>query len=213
MKRNKNEDMADIENETTRWNGVGGQEEAQSSGTPESPRTPEDETPQDEAEAPADDVLGEFDVLRAELEQTRDRYLRQAAEFQNFRKRTALERETLLESGKVLVIERMLEVMDDLDRTVGAMVEAERQEDPGAAYQSLRQGVELVHRKLVDELTRLNVTPIEAVGQPFDESLHDAMMQQPAPDGTAPGTIVAEIQKGYRMGDRVLRHSKVVVAQ
>ena len=153
----------------------------------------------------------ELESLRAERDDARDRLLRQAAEFQNFRKRTAQERDTLVELGKVLVIERMLEVVDDLERSLGAVDEAESDRDT-RAYQALKQGFELVYRKLVDELVRLDVEPIEAVGQPFDENLHDAMMQQPAPQGIAPGTVLTEIQKGYRLGDRILRHSKVVVA-
>jgi molecular chaperone GrpE len=153
----------------------------------------------------------EIDSLRAELDETRDRYLRQAAEFQNFRRRTAVERDSQLELGKALVIERMLDVVDDLERSLGAAGNLEGQETaPG--FSALKQGVELVYRKLVDELSRLGVEPIDAVGQRFDENLHDAMMQQPAPEGVAPGTVVAEIQTGYRIGDRILRHSKVIVA-
>ena len=151
-------------------------------------------------------------ALQSELEELRDRYLRQAAEYQNFRKRTAQERDSIIELGKVFVIERMLDLMDDLDRTLGAVDDAERQQDATAAYQGLKQGVELVHRRFVDELAKLNVEAIEAVGNPFDENLHDAMMQQPASQDTPPGTVVGEIQKGYRMGDRILRHSKVIVA-
>lgn len=164
------------------------------------------------AEEATDSLQAEVNRLKNELDETRDRLLRQAAEFQNYRKRTAQERDTLVDLGKVFVIERMLEVKDDLDRTVSAVGDADRYEDLSAAHQALKQGVELVHRKLTDELSRLNVEPIEAEGQPFDENLHDAMMRQPAPEGTAPNTVLTEIQKGYRMGERVLRHSKVVVA-
>ncbi|HEX7072285.1 MAG TPA: nucleotide exchange factor GrpE [Rhodothermales bacterium] len=177
------------------------------------------ETPQAAGEAALNESeASELDVLRASLEELRaerdeahDRYLRQAAEFQNFRRRVAQDREAFLEAGKALVIERILDVVDDMERSLGAVADLEGQET-APAYDALKQGVELVYRKLVGELSRLDVQPIEAVGQPFDENLHDAMMQQPAPDGVAPGTVVAEIQKGYRMGDRILRHSKVVVA-
>lgn len=194
--------MADIDKDAHAQNGVQDQDPEQSQNAAPSPESD-----------PADDgEVSEAETLRAELDETRDRFLRQAAEFQNFRKRTAQERDTLVELGKTLVIERMLEVVDDLERSLGAVVDAENQDDGVPGYRALRQGVELVYRKLVDEMARLNVEAIEAVGKPFDEHLHDAMMQQPAPEGVAPGTVLAEIQKGYRMGDRILRHSKVVVA-
>lgn len=164
------------------------------------------------ADGVQNDASVDVAALQSELEDLRDRYLRQAAEYQNFRKRTAQERDSIIELGKVFVIERMLDLMDDLDRTLGAVDDAERQQDATAAYQGLKQGVELVHRRFVDELAKLNVEAIEAVGNPFDENLHDAMMQQPASQDTPPGTVVGEIQKGYRMGDRILRHSKVIVA-
>lgn len=179
-------------------------DESRSDGVPESAPEGRSSAALPEADAAAS--------LRSELEETRDKLLRQAAEFQNFRKRTAQERETLVEVGKTVVLERMLEVLDDFERSVNAAVELEAQEDAGAPYQALKQGVELVYRKFVDELSRLGVEPVEAVGQPFDEHLHDAMLQQPAPEGTAPGTVLAEIQKGYRVGNRILRHSKVIVA-
>ena len=79
-------------------------------------------------------------------------------------------------------------------------------------FEKLKEGVELVYEKFKSELGRLGVEPIEAIGHPFNENEHEALMQQPAPEDTAPGTVIDEIQKGYRMGERVLRHSRVVVA-
>jgi len=154
----------------------------------------------------------DLESLRAELEETRDRLLRQAAEFQNFRRRTLQERDMLSELGKSIVVERVLEVLDDLERSVEAAAEMDREEDVSPAYQALRHGVELVHRKLLDELARLGVEPIDAVGRPFNEEEHEALVQQPAPEGTEPGIVLAEIQKGYKMSGRVLRHSRVIVS-
>lgn len=165
------------------------------------------------ASTSAGPVDSEIEVLRAELEETRDRLLRQAAEFQNFRRRTLQERETLTELGKSVVVQRVLEVLDDLERSVEAAAEMEKQEDAGPAYQSLKHGVELVHRKLLEELNRLGVERVDAVGRPFNEDEHEALFQQPAPDNSEPGVVLAEIQKGYKMGSRVLRHSKVIVSQ
>lgn len=153
-----------------------------------------------------DAAPSETERLQAELEQTKEQLMRQAAEFQNYRRRTSEEKAVLVEVGKEAVVQQLLDVMDDMTRSVEAL------SADGATLESLRQGVEMVHRKMVEEFARLGVHPIEAVGMPFDENLHEAMMRQPSPADTAPGTILHEIQRGYRMNDRVLRHSRVVVA-
>lgn len=163
-------------------------------------------------EAAADAVPIELEQLRQELGLTKDQLLRQAAEYKNFRRRTEKERAQLLDRGRSDVIERMLDVLDDFRRALEAAGQAEQQDEAGPAYQALKQGVEMVYQKLSDELIKLGVERIEAEGQPFDEHLHEALMSQPAPEGTAPGTVLHEIQRGYRLGDRVLRHAKVVVA-
>ena len=151
-------------------------------------------------------LQSEVERLQAELDQTKEQLMRQAAEFQNYRRRTSEEKAVLVEVGKEAVVLQLLDVMDDMTRTVEAVAA------DGATLDSLRQGVEMVHRKMVDEFDKLGVHPIETVGKPFDENLHEAMMRQPAPENTAPGTILHEIQRGYRMNDRVLRHSRVIVA-
>ena len=162
------------------------------------------------AEAPAEGderVAG----LQRELEQTKERLLRQMAEYQNYRRRTEQEKMTLVQAGKEKVLSQMLEVFDDFSRSIAA-VEQTNEGDEASNLDKLRQGVQLVHQKFSDALTRLGVEPIEAVGQKFDEHLHEAMLQQPGADDMEPGTVIEEIQKGYRMGDKVLRHSRVVVA-
>jgi molecular chaperone GrpE len=103
-------------------------------------------------------------------------------------------------------------VLDDFRRSLDAAEQVAEQSEGGAAYDALKTGVDLVYQNFSDVLQKIGVEYIEAVGQPFDENLHEALMQQPAPEGTAPGTVLAEIQRGYRLGDRVLRHSRVVVA-
>ena len=144
----------------------------------------------------------------------RDRVLRQTAEFQNYRRRVEQERQTDVKFGQSLVLQQLLDVYDDLRRSVEAAEDAVEDEnvDAQTVLTNLLGGVELVFKKFSDELQRFGIEPIEAVGSEFNEHEHEAMMQQPAPEGTSDGTVLAEIQKGYRMGDRVLRHSKVVVA-
>lgn len=154
----------------------------------------------------------ELERTRSELENTRDQLMRRMAEFQNYRRRTEQEKALLIDMGKAMVIRDMLDVLDDLERSVQAAEEAEGRNDTREAYTSLKQGVELVYKKFLDALAKYGVEPIEAVGQPFDEARHEAVMQQPAPEGTPPGIVLRELQKGYRMGDRILRHAKVIVS-
>lgn len=158
------------------------------------------------------DRATEIESLRQELESSQEQLLRNAAEFQNYRRRTEQEKAQLVGFGKTLVIQQFLDIVDDFQRSLEAAEQVERNDsESGSAYRALKEGVDLVYRKFVDGLTKLGVQPIEAVGRPFDENEHEAMMQQPDTDA-APGTVIEELQKGYRMGDRILRHAKVIVA-
>ena len=144
-----------------------------------------------------------------EAGQLQDRLLRLTAEYDNYRRRSVSDRQEAVRQGRAGALLPMLEVYDDLRRSL----DAAQQAADGAANDALVQGVELVFQKFSDALGKAGVTPIEAVGEPFSEELHEAMMQQPAPDDTASGTVLAEIQPGYRLGDRVLRHARVIVAE
>jgi molecular chaperone GrpE len=117
----------------------------------------------------------------------------------------------MLVHGRRQVLEAILDVYDDVTRALEAAGDSETTPDPSGVCQSLKAGFELVHRKFSEALKRFDVAPIEAVGKPFDEREHEAVMQQPAA-GVPPGTVVAEVRKGYRMGDQILRHAQVVVA-
>ncbi len=151
--------------------------------------------------------------LKAELKETKDRLLRQVAEFQNYRRRTEQEKNNLIRIGKEQVVQQMLEIFDDFTRSMEATKKAEEvDEESGGAYQKLKEGLELMYDKFRNELNRLGVEPIDALGKSFNENEHEALMQQPAADDIEPGTVIEEIQKGYRMGDKVLRHSRVIVA-
>lgn len=172
--------------------------------------------PDPTAEPPLDPVQqleAELKRLRAERDEAQEKLLRQAAEFQNYKRRQQRERAQLIDVGQGQVVLPMLEVLDDLERSMQAADEFNAQaEQTGPAFVSLREGVQQVRQKFLDELKRLGVEPIEAEGQPFDEQLHEAVMQQPAPDDAEPGTVLQEVRTGYRMGERILRHSQVIVA-
>jgi molecular chaperone GrpE len=151
--------------------------------------------------------------LQDETRALNDQRLRVAAEFQNYRRRSEEALQHAVERGRAEVLTPMLGVLDDLRRSIEAAEKAAESEAGSPALQSLMQGIDLVFRKFTAEAGRFGVEAMEAVGQPFDENLHEALMQQPAPDGVEPGTVIAEAQKGYRMGDRVLRHAQVIVAR
>jgi molecular chaperone GrpE len=189
----------------------------------QSEETREEDPPTEEREAPettaeTDEEKDRIEELEAEVEQLQeerdelnDKLLRKAAELDNYRRRMERENERRYESGQVDAVEPILEVLDDFERSIEAAEDLEGAEDPAAAYESLKGGVEMVFRKFRDALETLNVVPIEAEGEPFDEQLHEAMMRQPS-DEAEPGTVLHEIRTGYRVDDRVIRHSRVVVA-
>ena len=147
-----------------------------------------------------------------ERDAAKDKFLRKAAELENFRRRMERETRRRYTNGQVDVVKTVLGVLDDMGRTMEAANDLNEKQDAETAYESLKGGIEMVYKKFLDELSGLGVERIDAEGEPFDESLHEAMMQQPAPDNVEPGTVLNEVQSGYRLGDRVIRHSRVIVA-
>jgi molecular chaperone GrpE len=158
------------------------------------------------------DVLRrKVEALQQERDELDEKVLRKSADFQNYRRRMEREKRRRFQSGKAEVVRAMLEVLDDFERSVEAADDLGEAQDLETAYESLKGGVEMVFEKFQDQLQGLGVEPIEAEGRPFDESVHEAMMRQPT-DDAAPGEVLHEVRKGYRMGERVIRHSRVVVA-
>ena len=176
----------------------------------ETEEEPEEASPET-AEARIQELEEKVEALEDERDELNERLLRKAAEFDNFRRRMKREKERRYTAGRLDVIEPLLEVVDDFERSMEAAEELDETQDAASAYESLKGGVEMVFRKFHDTLETLGVEPIEAEGQPFDENLHEAMMRQPT-DEAEPGTVLHEIRKGYRIEDRVVRHSRVVVA-
>jgi molecular chaperone GrpE len=163
----------------------------------------------------ADDLAGvrdELDGHRERVRELEDQLLRRAAEFQNYRRRTQQDLGQVAERGRAEVITRLLDVLDDLRRSREAAEQAAADQNGGPLYDALKEGVDLVYRKFEDTLASFGVKAIDAVGHPFDEQYHEALMQKEAPDAES-GTVVAEIQKGYVMSGRVLRHARVIVAR
>ena len=154
-----------------------------------------------EATAPADELARAVE----EREQLRDRLLRTAAEFDNYRKRVERERREMADRASEGVLLELLPVVDDLERALSAETSAEGAD----AY---RRGVELIHKQLTDLLARRGVKPIEALGADFDPHLHQAVASEPA-EGHRDGEVIAELRRGYLLNDRLLRPAMVKVAQ
>ncbi|MEO0800955.1 MAG: nucleotide exchange factor GrpE [Cyanobacteria bacterium J06642_2] len=147
----------------------------------------------------------ESDILRQQLKEKEENYMRLYADFDNFRKRTQREKEELSSREKSRAIGDILPVVDNFERAQQAIkVETEAEEKIHNSYQSL-------YRDFVNILKKMGVARMKTVGEVFDPNLHDAAMQQPTNEA-AEGTILSEYQPGYLLGDRVLRHAMVTVA-
>ena len=156
-------------------------------------------------EADTQPVFGEGRTpkIERELEEMRDRHLRLAAEFDNYKKRVARERIELTDRAQATFIARLLDVLDDLDRLVAS--------DPGMSSESLRSGLSLVDRKLRKELEAAGVERIDPVGQPFDPSEQEAVSIVPPPDPSQDHTVSATFQTGYRFKGSLVRPARVQV--
>jgi molecular chaperone GrpE len=179
---------------------------------PDTGKTVSEASISEEAAQRIADLEEQLESAQEERDAAKDKFLRKAAELENFRRRMERETRRRYANGQADVIKSILGVLDDMGRTMEAADELKEKQDAETAYESLKGGIEMVHKKFLDDLSGLGVERIDAEGEPFDESLHEAMMQQPAPDDVEPGTVLNEVQAGYRMGDRVIRHSRVIVA-
>lgn len=160
-----------------------------------------------------DDLPGHIDAVaapeeeldtEAELEQLRDRHLRLAAEFDNFRRRT---RRELTEAGEIARADlagRLLEVMDDLQRVADQPCDETTSE-------ALHQGTEMVARKLTKTLTDAGMEQVNPVGERFDPNLHEALMMQPTDDPEQDEIVASVVLVGYQLGERLLRPARVTV--
>ncbi len=167
---------------------------------------------EDNAEAKAEETSEEESAeeesagnekLKAKIDELNDKCLRQMAEFENFRKRTDKEKEAMFETGAKSVIEKILPVIDNFERGFDALTD----EDKDSKF---AEGMKMIYKQLMDELDKIQVKPIEAVGKEFDPNLHNAVMQTES-DEYESGIVAQELQKGYTYRDQVVRHSMVAV--
>lgn len=162
--------------------------------------------PEAEAAAapPAEPAEERIARLEAELEAMKDRYLRALAELENVRRRARLEAEEARRFANERLLSELLPVVDNLARALESAEQTPNSE-------GLKSGVELIYRQLCDVLARAGLQRIEAVGQPFDPNVHEAIMQVEPKEGEAPHQVVEELRPGYKLHDRVVRPALVKV--
>lgn len=167
-----------------------------------SERNCDENAPQTETQA--DECTSKLNELQEKYDALNNQYLRLAADFDNYRKRQSQERESLLKYGAENTLKKMIDVLDNFERGEKAL---ENVED----CQQCKDSFNLVHKQVMETLTKLGMEVIEAEGQDFDPNFHDAVMQTPTTEHPE-NTVINELQKGYKMGDKVLRPALVNVA-
>jgi molecular chaperone GrpE len=150
-------------------------------------------------------LQSQIDSLMAERSALYDQLLRRQAEFENYRKRTERDKAEFYQRARADVLMEMLPVIDNFERALSSL------EKSGSADESFKHGVELIHKQFKDTLTKLGLQPIEAVGRAFDPNLHEAVTMEPT-DEHEENTVVEEFERGYKLGDKLLRPAKVKVA-
>ena len=160
--------------------------------------SPEETNPGATTAVESEDVA----ALKKERDEFYDRLLRKTAEFDNYRKRVDRERRDLAEYTAADVLTEVLPIIDNLERALAAAAEA----DP------LRKGVELIHKQMLDLMRKRGVKAIEALGADFDPNFHQAVIHEPTSEHRE-GEVIAELQRGYLLGDRLLRPAMVKVAK
>jgi molecular chaperone GrpE len=148
----------------------------------------------------------EVSKLKAEIQELKDKYLRQVAEFDNFRKRNARERLELIQTASKDVIVSLLDVLDDCDR-------AEKQLNTSEDLSTIKEGIQLIFNKLRNSLQAKGVKAMTSVGTVFDADQHEAITEVPVPNEELKGKVIDEVEKGYYLNDKIIRFAKVVVGK
>jgi len=154
--------------------------------------------------APDGDTSDPTDALQREKDALQDRLLRTAAEFDNYRKRMERERRELSEYTSAEVLKDLLPIIDNFERALQAPATTDTD--------AFRKGIELIHRQMVDLLKKRGIKPIEALGTDFDPNFHQAVIHEPSSTHRE-GEVMEELQRGYLIGERLLRPAMVKVAK
>jgi len=148
----------------------------------------------------------DFEELRIELQEQKDKFIRLYAEFDNFKRRNAKERVELIQTAGKEVIQSMLEVLDDCDR-------AEKQLQKSEDITQIKEGIQLVFNKLRATMQGKGLKEMKSIGEVFNPDIHEAITEIPVQDPAMIGKVVDELEKGYSLNDKIIRFSKVVVGK
>ncbi len=160
----------------------------------------------EETQATQGDAESVEDKLKAELQQEKDKFLRLFAEFENYKKRTSKERIDLFKTANQDVMVALLPILDDFDRAYAEISKTQEKD--------LLKGVELINNKLRTTLQQKGLEPVEVnQGDAFNADIHEAITQIPAPSPDLKGKIIDVVEKGYKLGDKIIRFPKVVIGQ
>lgn len=174
--------------------------------TPDNTENVEGPTEQEEPLSEVDQLKNQLAEAEAKIAELQDKYLRQAAEFDNYRKRTIKEKAELIKSAAEKIMVAELPVVDDMDRALENM-------EKGMDADACIEGFKLIVHKFKNILTQNGLEKIETEGQDFDTDYHEAIALIPAPAEELKGKILDCVQPGYKLGDKVIRHAKVAVGQ
>jgi len=188
LKKKKKEDSETLENTAEMTN-----ESGQTDGQEEIQQVPTQE-----------DTISLEDKYKEELSQANDKFLRLYAEFDNFRRRTAKEREEARKTEGKDVIVALLPVLDDFERAIRSMENA-------TDIVAVKEGVALIQNKMKGILSQKGLKEMQSIGSPFDADLHEAITNIPAPTDDMKGKVIDEMEKGYELNDKVIRFAKVIV--
>ena len=167
----------------------------------------EEQVPQaEDQELNSAEVFSETDLLRKELEEQKEKFIRLYADFDNTKRRNAKERVELIQTAGREVIQSMLEVMDDCDR-------AEKQMQKSDDLTQIKQGIQLVFAKFRSTMHAKGVKEMKTIGEVFNPDFHEAITEIPVPDENMKGKVVDEVEKGYTLSDKIIRFAKVVVGK
>lgn len=175
---------------------------------PETNQVADETSAQQPEEQPKEQTaqISEIEKLTLEVAEQKDKYLRLFAEFDNYKRRTSKERiELITTAGKDIMVS-LLDILDDIDR-------AEKNLEQATDFDTQKEGVQLVFNKLRSNLQQKGLKAFESIKQDFDVEKHEAITEIPAPSEELVGKVIDEVQKGYMMGEKIIRFAKVVVGK
>lgn len=165
-----------------------------------------EQTSAQEQEHQQEEQASELELLRKELEEQKEKFIRLYADFDNFKRRNAKERVELIQTAGKEVIQSLLEVMDDCDR-------AEKQMQKSDDVAQIKQGIQLVFAKLRNTMQGKGLKEMKTIGEEFNADFHEAITEIPVQDEGMKGKVVDEVEKGYTLNDKIIRFAKVVVGK